>query len=114
MDSSFVRDRITQLRLQMDNVSERKMSLDLGNNEGYINTLTSIKKDNLPSLTELFYICEYLGVELNEFFNMEKSTSLLQQEAISCIYDLVDKDIAFFLEVLKRLKLSNNEERVSL
>ena len=40
MDSNFVRERITQLRLQKG-VSEYKMSYDLGHSRGYINNISS-------------------------------------------------------------------------
>lgn len=51
MDTSFVRERITQLRMAKG-ISEYQMSYDLGHSRGYINNITSGK--SLPSLTELF------------------------------------------------------------
>ena len=38
MDIEFIRERITQLRLQKG-VSEYKMSYDLGHSRGYISTI---------------------------------------------------------------------------
>ena len=52
MDAEFVRERITQLRLQKD-VSEYKMSYDLGHSRGYINNISSGK--TLPPLKE--FLC---------------------------------------------------------
>ena len=46
MDIEFIRERITQLRLQKG-VSEYKMSYDLGHSRGYINNISSGK--TLPS-----------------------------------------------------------------
>ena len=49
MGAEFVRERITQLRVRKD-VSEYKMSYDLGHSRGYINNISSGK--TLPSMTE--------------------------------------------------------------
>jgi hypothetical protein len=46
MDIEFVRERITQLRIQKG-VSEYKMSYDLGHSRGYINNISSGKKPTL-------------------------------------------------------------------
>ena len=54
MTAEFVRERITQLRMQKG-VSEYKMSYDLGHSRGYINNISSGK--SLPSMTEFFAIC---------------------------------------------------------
>lgn len=47
----FVRNRITQLRLDKG-VSEYQMSYDLGHSRGYIYNISSGK--SLPSMTEFF------------------------------------------------------------
>ena len=62
---SFVRSRISELRLQK-NVSEHKMSLELGRSGSYIRGITS--GIALPSLKELFNIMTYLDVTPPEFF----------------------------------------------
>lgn len=62
---AFVRSRITELRLRKD-VSELRMSLDLGKSGSYIRGITSGKA--LPSLKELFRITEYFGITPSEFF----------------------------------------------
>ena len=59
IDEQFIRDRISRLR-QEKQVSERKMSLDLGHSTSYIRSITSGRA--LPSMGEFLYICEYLGV----------------------------------------------------
>lgn len=48
-------------------ISARSMSLDLGRNAGYINTMEN--KKSWPSFPEFFYICERLGVTPDEFFD---------------------------------------------
>lgn len=53
MNDSFIRERISNLRLKKG-VSEYKMSLDLGHSKSYIQSISSGK--SLPSLTEFLYI----------------------------------------------------------
>lgn len=49
------------------NISARDMSLSLGQNNSYINQIEN--KKSLPSLQGLFYICEFLGVTPQQFFD---------------------------------------------
>lgn len=53
----YLRTRITELRLAKD-VSEHRMSLDLGKSGSYIRGITS--GASLPSVREFFNICGYL------------------------------------------------------
>lgn len=61
----FVRTRITELRIKK-NVSEHRMSLDLGKSGSYIRGITSGAA--LPSLKGLFDIITYFGMTPAEFF----------------------------------------------
>lgn len=65
MTDSFIRERITELRIKKG-VSEYKMSTDLGHSKSYIQSITSGRA--LPSLSEFLYICEYLSVTPKDFF----------------------------------------------
>lgn len=58
--------RLAKLRKEKG-VSARDMSLSIGQNPGYINNIETGK--SMPSLTGIFYICEYLGVTPSEFFD---------------------------------------------
>lgn len=100
-DEQFIRDRISKLREEKQ-ISERKMSLDLGHSTSYIRSITSGRA--LPSMTEFLYICDYLGVTPMEFFNVEQETTLTQQKAIDYIYTMPDEDIRFVIELIERLK----------
>ena len=60
--------RLIQLR-NIKGVSARDMSLSIGQNPGYINNIETGKA--LPSMTNFFYICEYLQITPQEFFNYE-------------------------------------------
>lgn len=77
MNEDFVRNRITELRLNKK-VSEYQMSYDLGHSRGYINNISSGK--SLPSMSEFLYICEYFEITPAQFFDGdEKSPSLFAQ-----------------------------------
>ena len=61
----FIRTRITELRIAKD-VSEHRMSVDLGNSGAYIRGVTSGAA--FPSLRELFNIMSYFDMTPSEFF----------------------------------------------
>lgn len=62
----FVQERITELRLARD-VSEYKLSKDLGYSKGYIQSISSGK--TFPSITALYEICDYFDITPREFFD---------------------------------------------
>ena len=92
MDEKFIRDRITELRLQKD-VPESK---------SYIQSISSGK--SLPSLTEFLYICDYLGVTPMEFFNESERTTQLQQRAMQYIRQLDEDEARLIVDLLERIK----------
>lgn len=102
MEDQFIRDRLTQLR-QMKQVSERKMSLDLGHSTSYVRSITSGKA--LPSMREFLYICEYLEISPIDFFTEETQVPLtpLQQEAINRIRTMSDIDIQAIITFMEKL-----------
>ena len=100
MDAEFVRERITQLRLQKD-VSEYKMSYDLGHSRGYINNISSGK--TLPSMTEFFAICEYFGISPVEFFNAKAANPKLSRSVLDALERLDEDDLELTLTNIKRL-----------
>lgn len=61
----FIRTRITELRIKK-NVSEHRMSLDLGKSGSYIRGITNGMA--LPSLKGLFNIIDYFNMTPAEFF----------------------------------------------
>ena len=95
MTAEFVRDRITQLRLQKG-VSEYKMSYDLGHSRGYINNISSGK--SLPSMVEFFSICEYFNITPIDFFNDRVSDPNIMRTTINGL-ELLDSDD---LDLVKR------------
>lgn len=101
MYEKFVRDRITQLRLQKG-VSEYKMSYDLGHSRGYIYNISSGK--SLPPLGEFFAICEYFGITPSEFFDDKVSRPELLQNAVEGLRQLDEKDLQLILDLIGRLR----------
>ena len=100
MTDEFVRERITQLRLQKG-VSEYKMSYDLGHSRGYVNNISSGK--SLPSMTEFFAICEYFDITPIEFFNQEVNNPKLMNQAILDLEKLSEEDLELIHLNIKRL-----------
>lgn len=101
MYETFVRERITQLRLKKG-VSEYQMSYDLGHSRGYIYNISSGK--SLPPMSEFFSICDYFNITPAEFFDDGKSNPALIQEAISGLSQLSDEDVLLVLNLVNRLK----------
>ena len=70
MDTQFVRDRITQLRLKKG-VSEYQMSYDLGHSRSYVYNISSGK--SLPPMAEFLQICNYFIIhQANSSMNPKK------------------------------------------
>ena len=68
MDEKDFSLRLAQLR-ERKGVSARDMSLSMGQNPGYINNIESGK--SMPSLSGIFYICDYLGFTPSAFFDTD-------------------------------------------
>ena len=100
MDVEFVRERITQLRIQKG-VSEYKMSYDLGHSRGYINNISSGK--TLPSMTEFFAICDYFGISPVEFFDTKSNNPKLSRSVLESLEQLDEDDLQLTLANIKRL-----------
>lgn len=101
MDAQFVRDRITQLRLEKG-VSEYKMSYDLGHSRTYINNITSGKC--LPMMAEFFEICEYLEVSPTDFFNESIQQPILLRKILEELEGSSDDDLLFVLTVIRKMR----------
>ncbi len=101
MNESFIRQRITALRMKKG-VSEYQMSLEMGHSRNYIQHITSGKA--LPSMAEFLYMCEYLGVTPSAFFDEETENPALLQKAIEEMRSLSDRDILSLLSLIERFK----------
>lgn len=102
MDEKFIRERITALRIKKG-VSEYKMSLDLGHSKSYIQSISSGKA--LPSLSELLYICDYLGVTPSEFFDDSIDNPALVNRLVTIAKVLPEEDLLALVGMAERLML---------
>lgn len=100
MDASFIRNRITQLRLQKG-VSEYQMSYDLGHSRGYIFNISSGR--SLPPMGEFLQICDYFGITPNQFFDETLEDPVLLQTAINELRKLNDDDLMLIIGHIRRL-----------
>lgn len=96
----FVPERIAQLRLQK-NVSARDMSLSLGQAANYINSIENRKA--LPSMQSFFYICEYLGVTPQEFFDEGNACPVRLRELLDEARHLDDNALGHLLALMREL-----------
>ena len=100
-DEKFIRERITKLRLNK-NISEYRMSLDLGHSDSYIRNITSGKA--LPSMAEFLYICEYFNITPKEFFDEDTKNPELINDFISISKGLSNDDLFVLISMAKRMK----------
>lgn len=101
MDEDFIRQRITELRIQK-NVSEYRMSLDLGHSKSYVQSITSGRA--LPSMPEFLYICEYFGITPADFFNTDSREILMQQELDNETKNMSKDDLNLLIKLAKKVK----------
>lgn len=64
--------RLAELRTKKG-VSARDMSLSIGQNPGYIRAIEC--GTTFPTMSNFFYVCEYLNVPPQEFFNFSEEPS---------------------------------------
>ncbi len=101
MNAEFIQNRISML-IKEKNISEYKLSLDLGKSKGYIQGITSGRA--LPSMQEFLNICEYFEITPSDFFSQENSVSLDQIELNNSLKQLPSDDIKLLTDLVKRLK----------
>ena len=87
---TFLRSRITELRVRKD-VSEHRMSLDLGKSGSYIRSITNGM--SLPSLRELFNIISYFDLTPTEFFAGADAENSLRAQLHEEITRLSEEDL---------------------
>lgn len=96
MEITFIRERITELRLKKG-VSEYQMSYALGHNKNYIRAITSGR--SLPSVEGLFAIIDYFEMTPAEFF--DKDYPQMIRKAIDYMEKLDDEDMFLLLNIIQ-------------
>ena len=103
MNADFVRERITQLRLEKG-VSEYQMSYDLGRSRGYIYNISSGK--SLPPMKEFLQICDYFNITPAQFFESASPAgqrTALMDAAIAELGKLDDESLALVAKLAHKL-----------
>lgn len=100
MYENFLPDRLAELRMQRG-ISARDMSLTLGQANNYINTIEN--KKSLPSMQSFFYICEFLEITPQEFFDAGNSNPTILKEFIDEAKKLDAESFAHILGIMKEL-----------
>lgn len=93
--------RLAKLR-EEKGVSARDMSLSMGQNPGYINNIESGK--SMPSLSGIFYICDYLGITPKDFFDMEARNPSKAAELYSIARGLSNEQLDNLIGIAKGLR----------
>lgn len=100
MYEDFVPDRLAQLRMKK-NVSARDMSLTIGQSENYINQIENHR--SLPSMQVFFYICEYLKVTPQQFFDEHNPNPVFLSQLLTTLGQLDDDTLAHILAIAEKL-----------
>ena len=99
----YIAERITQLRY-MKGVSANDMSISIGQNRNYITRIEN--RRHLPSITGLFYICEYFQISFEEFFSEKEPQSKLLSETIALLKSLDESKIAVVNSIINNFARS--------
>ncbi len=100
MYENFLPDRLAELRAQKG-ISARDMSLSLGQANNYINAIENRK--SLPSMQSFFYICEFLNITPQEFFDAGNSNPELLKEFVDEAKKLDCESFSHILAIMKEL-----------
>ena len=104
MYDDFFYERLTKLRMTKG-VSQREMSLSMGQSEGYMTKIES--KVSLPSMTVFFYICDYFGIHPKDFFNDEKENPEILQAINNDLNKLSDEQLLHIAAVINDIAAGN-------
>lgn len=99
-EKQFVK-RLAELRMKKG-VSARDMSLSIGQSAGYINNIENGK--NLPSMMSFFYICEYLGITPEEFFDFKSCNPGRLSEIAGEMKSLNDEQLTVLSDMIRSWK----------
>ena len=100
MDIQEFSKRLAELRIAKG-VSARDMSLSIGQATGYINNIENCK--NFPSMTQFFYICDYLGITPKQFFDTDIN-SAKQNELLDAVSGISSEQLDTLIALAKGLK----------
>jgi len=100
MYGQFFSERMARLRIEKG-LSAYEMSISIGRGRNYINTIEN--KKSLPSMTEFFYICEFLKITPQDFFAIDNDNPIKLNEIMADLKLLNENDLMHIGEVIKSL-----------
>lgn len=97
---AFIR-RLIELRMNKG-VSSQEMSYALGQNHAYINNIEN--GGGFPTMEKFFFICDYLGVTPQEFFDTDTPDPVKANRAYQIISSLTGSQLDALLAIAKEMK----------
>lgn len=101
MYEDFFPIRLARLRTQKG-VSAREMSLSLGQADNYINSIENRK--SFPSMQSFFYICDYLKITPQQFFDEGTKHPAMVDEFVEVIKGLNQEQLEHLLAIARALQ----------
>jgi transcriptional regulator with XRE-family HTH domain len=98
MDMDSFAERLAKLRTAKG-VSARDMSLSIGQSANYINKIEN--KKAYPSMTVFFYICEYLDISQQDFFDENNNYPTQLNELINNLKELDEQALFHVKGIVK-------------
>lgn len=108
MYEEFFSKRLTALRIRKG-VSARCMSLSIRQNPGYLNNIEKGKA--LPSMSNFFYICEYLEITPFDFFNFNSSHAKELDDLLKDLNKLTDAQFKNIQEIVSDLAKKQDKKQ---
>lgn len=108
MNQDWFSSRLAELRNQR-RLSARDLSLSLGQSAGYINKIEN--KKSLPSMEMFFYICHYLGLTPQEFFDEKIAQPLLLKEAVAELEKMDPQQLEHIIAIAKDINASKSNSQ---
>ena len=90
-------ERLSQLR-EAKQVSAREMSLSIGQNCSYINRIEN--KKAFPSMQCFFYICDYLQISPQEFFDDKSKAPHTLKELLEASKTLSPRQLELVTDIV--------------
>lgn len=104
MYEDFFAKRLAHLRLKR-NISAREMSLSIGQNSSYINRIENGM--TFPKMQVFFYICEYLNITPQEFFDEQNDNPEQIRTIEEDLKQLTDEQRQNIVDIIATFKKGN-------
>lgn len=99
--------QLEKYRLKKD-ISQRELSLSLGQGASYIAKLTNPKSNSYPRMINFFYLCDFFGIHPKEFFDEEKEHPEQIEAMINDLYKLTDTQRAHIHAIIQDFIAQNS------